>query len=313
MSRDDLIRSIIDSMNSLREFRESEREWAYNAALSHPEFKALEDERRELIKEIASDTFNGLIADEKQANYDKIVCKLKELSARMDIDPFHIQYDCPVCKDTGHTNGKICACVKQTLFEKLRKLSGIDNKLFYTFEMHSEALFKGTSQEKRINNLYTFLKKYSADFPDVKHLNITLSGGTGTGKTFALTALANAVIEKGFMTCYLTAFDMHNAFMKYHISPLDEKSLYLDNLLNADLLVIDDLGTEPVFKNVTLEYLYLLITERTKRVLATCISTNLQPDGIIDRYGQRIFSRLMDKSNSLLIDMNGDDLRLLKR
>ena len=57
---------------------------------------------------------------------------------------------------------------------------------------------------------------------------------------------------------------MNNLFLSYHTSFGAEKSSYLDTVLDPDVLVIDDLGTEPILKNVTLEYLYLILSERSE-------------------------------------------------
>ena len=83
----------------------------------------------------------------------------------------------------------------------------------------------------------------------------------------------------------------------------------LDSLLDPDLLIIDDLGTEPVLRNVTKEYLLAVIQERMLKHKATLISTNLSPEQIFDRYGERLFSRITHKGKSLLINIEGNDLR----
>ena len=74
--------------------------------------------------------------------------------------------------------------------------------------------------------------------------------------------------------------------------------------------MIDDLGTEPMLKNVTVEYLLLVIEERQTKGRATLVTTNLDTDGILLRYGERIYSRLSHKQRSKIIEMNGKDLRI---
>lgn len=76
------------------------------------------------------------------------------------------------------------------------------------------------------------------------------------------------------------------------------------------MLVIDDLGTEPMLKNVTVEYLLLVLEERQTRGRATVITTNLTGENILNRYGERIYSRLSHKQYSMMIEMKGNDLRL---
>ena len=80
--------------------------------------------------------------------------------------------------------------------------------------------------------------------------------------------------------------------------------------MSAELLVIDDLGTEPRYNNVTCEYLLMVIEERTSKGLSTMITTNLSPDRILRTYNERIYSRLFDKRRSVTLLFEGEDLRL---
>ena len=67
-----------------------------------------------------------------------------------------------------------------------------------------------------------------------------------------------------------------------------------------------------MLKNVTKEYLLILINERLAKNKATIITTNLQPEDIIKIYGQRFASRIFDKHNSAIINFTGKDLRMSK-
>ena len=98
--------------------------------------------------------------------------------------------------------------------------------------------------------------------------------------------------------------------LNYHTTFDSQKNSILEPFLTCSCLIIDDLGTEPILKNVTKEYLYLIINERMVNDKSTIISTNLTPDQIIDRYGERIFSRLFNKTNCLKLEFTSSDLRL---
>ena len=74
-------------------------------------------------------------------------------------------------------------------------------------------------------------------------------------------------------------------------------------------MVIDDLGAEPIYKNVTLEYLLLILSERLAKNMPYIITTNLSQEQILDRYGDRILSRLNDKKHGVNIEIKGEDLR----
>ncbi|MGI6702090.1 MAG: ATP-binding protein [Christensenellales bacterium] len=311
MNRQEIIRGIINSIRRHRQYAEDLRDSDYEAALKDSQFRALDTRRRELIIKLAQ-AESGQAAV-LQAEYDAVLNKLDTVTKRLKLNPFKVGYNCALCGDNGYIEGKLCSCARKMLFDKLKSISGVGHGAPYAFDMHNKALFAGLPQEKTINVLYGKLKSYAKIFPDMKYNNIILSGGIGTGKTFALSAFSNAVLNRGFMTLYITAFEMHEAFLRYHTAPYDEKALHIDNLLNADLLVIDDLGTEPVFRNVTLEYLYLIISERMRNSRPILLSTNLDPELLMSRYGERIFSRLLDKNNSRIFNIDGDDLRFIRK
>ena len=74
--------------------------------------------------------------------------------------------------------------------------------------------------------------------------------------------------------------------------------------------MIDDLGTEPILKNITKEYLYNLINVRQVNNKPTFITTNLSLDNILERYDDRIFSRLGNKNLATNIQLTSSDKRV---
>ena len=77
-----------------------------------------------------------------------------------------------------------------------------------------------------------------------------------------------------------------------------------------ELLIIDDLGSEPRIANITCEYLFSIINERQSRGKATAIASNLSPEGILDAYSERLFSRITAPRTCTVIMLEGDDLRM---
>jgi len=140
-----------------------------------------------------------------------------------------------------------------------------------------------------------------------------LSGKTGVGKTFLTECIASEIIDGGHIVSFVSAFGMNNLFTSYHTTYDSSKPTFLSTLLDPDLLIIDDLGTEPIFKNITKEYLYLILSERSRQNKLTIISTNLDPIELMSRYNERISSRLFNKRESLLLQINGSDIRLNKK
>ena len=83
----------------------------------------------------------------------------------------------------------------------------------------------------------------------------------------------------------------------------------LDCLNQDDLLLLDDLGAEPMIENVTINYLYYLINERLCAGKAMIVSTNFMPDELREAYTERVSSRLMDQRNTQVLHFVGTDVR----
>ena len=243
--------------------------------------------------------------EKKKAERD---IRLKELGYTSDDLKPH--YYCPLCKDTGTVNGEDCVCLKELEYAQLRAGSlGVPTEA----DAFDETLLKGIPESMRpsYSKAYAILAKYAADFPDNKISVIGLCGPVGCGKSFAAGVLANAVMRKGYSVLFINAVQLNELFLRYHRAPVGEKADIFSPLKECDLIVIDDLGAEPLFNNVTANYLYgLLSSEREGRFV---ITTNLDFDSLRSRYGDRVASRLADRERSRFYLLEGKDLRLTRR
>ena len=157
--------------------------------------------------------------------------------------------------------------------------------------------------------IYTKLSEYCKKFPALKIPNIVLSGATGTGKTFITHVIANNLFDRGHHVEYTTAFNMVKSFQTY-IQSFGRDDGQLNAFLECDLLIIDDLGAEPTIKNITLEHIYNIVNERLVNERPFIITTNMEPNALIQKYDQRIASRILSKETSTVISVNGKDLRI---
>lgn len=222
-----------------------------------------------------------------------------------DIKP---KYYCKKCGDTGFIDGKVCKC-KLELIAKLREraLGESGNDVPTIYEVTSP--LKDEQQEKRYFILKDKLQKLCDVFPKSDLRSLVFIGKSGTGKTFLAKSIANTLEQKGFDVMTLSAFSLNNLFLKYHTSFDDSLAETFSYACNCDVLVIDDLGTEPIYRNVTKEYFTNILNERNAFGKMTIVTTNLSPDAIADTYDQRLASRLFDKNTSRTIPFDFDDLR----
>ena len=209
------------------------------------------------------------------------------------------QYTCKLCNDRGIKDGKYCVCAKKLIAKYAD--CGTEVNPSNTFCSDSE----DNEQNKRAINI---AKEWCESYPAVDKNNIVVYGHTGVGKTFLCDCIANELLTKDVNVVSITAYRLNDLFVKDMTS--FGKDDVISSLLNADVLVVDDLGKEPVYRTVTLENLYVLLNERQIRGLSTIINTNLSFKDVLDRYGESIFARLFNKRNTNVIRLIGEDKRL---
>lgn len=224
------------------------------------------------------------------------------------------KYACPVCRDTGYTDdipARFCECFEKELRLRMFEdgtMAGLDEQNFEHFSDELVRRMNAPEDAERILLARFMCEKYANEYPRNERANVLLYGLGGVGKTFLLNCIFARIIERGFSGVRITAYRLHEAMRKKHIGSEEDAQAY-DELIEAPLLMIDDLGTEPMLRGITVEYLFTLLNERCAARRHTVIATNLRPKEILERYGERVSSRLMDKSRSMLIEMRGNDLR----
>ena len=253
------------------------------------------------VDHMIEDAKNGL--DEQPSTLAlKKLCfeRLKELN----IPYIKPKYFCPKCNDTGFIEGKYCDC----LIEEINRLL-IENSGFTKLESFEEANFDIFENKEFIQKLYAKMKQWCNSNFD-KNL-VFLSGQTGVGKTHLMKCMANELICLHKVVLLTSSFAMHQDFIKsYSCKDLVEKQALLEKYLNAEVLFIDDLGTELRQHNITINYLYQILNERKMAKKPTIITSNLNISDIMDYYDERISSRIADKNTSICVYISGEDLRL---
>ena len=215
-------------------------------------------------------------------------------------------YRCPVCRDTGYVGdapARFCAC-----FERRLAMGEQGGQAAQTFEAFNAAFVpEENGQRARLLEAKGLLEEFADRYPQARWRNIVLSGAGGLGKSFLLNCVYERVSSRGLPATRSTAYRVFDAMRKRHMGDGEDG---FAALLETPLLLVDDLGTEPLMRNITVEYLFLLINERMEAGLSTMVTTNLNPAQILERYGERVCSRLFDRACALAIRLEGKDLRL---
>lgn len=222
-------------------------------------------------------------------------------------------FSCASCNDTGFLpDGQKCGCFKQQLITKAYDMSNLSNVLekenFQSFnlDIFSDEPFEDQSltPKQNIMNILNICEGFVFNF-DINEDNLLFCGETGTGKTFLANCIAKSLLDKEKIVIYQTAFKLLEILEEIRFRDSDNKEKY-NLLFETDLLIIDDLGTE-MTNTFTNSELFNIINSRLLSNKKTIISTNLSPMEIMDRYDDRIFSRLFSKFT--VLHFFGKDLR----
>ncbi len=272
------------------------------ALLAHPErAQALAQETRRLAEN----------------NDRQLRARLKKLGYPENyLDPV---YRCAVCRDTGYVGDTVrgeCACFRQRVAQRLFEEAGAGSGAEQTFASYDESIIpnaekvNGVDTQRELTGIVRDVcRQYARDYPHTEKPCIVLVGKSGLGKTFLLNCIENELIGRGFAPVKVTGYRMFEAMRGYHFGE-EDKRVEFSQMISCDILLIDDLGTEPVMKNITVEYLFTLLNERLVQKRHTVVATNLSMNDLLARYGERVFSRLVDSVNAYAFILDGKDLRL---
>ncbi len=233
-------------------------------------------------------------------------------------DYLDIKYQCSICNDTGYDGINMCSCMKKALVREAYNSSGLGKVLntqtFDNFDLsyYSSASSDGKASPRQVMaSILEKSKQYAEDFGvQGKESNLLFTGTTGLGKTHITTAIAKAVIDKGFDVVYDSAQNIVRAFEQQQFSKEYDAATDTNRYFDCDLLIIDDLGTE--FKNsFTQSVIYNILNTRINSGKAMIVSTNIHEiSKFMSTYDDRITSRLLGSFRSFKFE--GTDIRLLK-
>ena len=236
-------------------------------------------------------------------------------------------FDCKLCKDTGYIQkdgtSQMCSCLKQRIFDIAYNKSNMGNLERENFSNFNIRIFSDKpdvekykseiSPRENMQVIREKVKNFIDNFDDPEEKNLIFTGSTGVGKTYLTNCIANEVLKLGKTVLYQTAPVMFDEINDAKFGRDESKSNLLENILNVDLLIIDDLGTEKISDSKITELFSIINTRllnQNHKITKTIISTNLNVDELFKTYTTRIGSRLA--GNYRFIRFFGDDLRFKK-
>lgn len=226
---------------------------------------------------------------------------------------------CPLCGDTGYRDGGMCRCLRTYCArEQQRELSrmlDLGGQSFETFslEWYSEAEDPalGVSPRENMDWICKTCKRWAAAFGPGSG-SLLLTGDPGLGKTFLSAAIAREVSGDGWSVVYDSAVHIFDRFeaRKFGRESGEVVESDVERVLDCDLLILDDLGTEMTTPFVQ-SALYTIVNSRIMDRRSTILSTNLRLEELSRRYTPQTASRI--EGEYQVLPFFGEDIRRLKK
>ncbi|MDY4487982.1 MAG: ATP-binding protein [Candidatus Limivicinus sp.] len=228
-------------------------------------------------------------------------------------------YSCPKCRDSGVYEGGVCSCLEKLYNKELTKELGTllqhGDESFERFDLnyYDAAPVGGVSPRETMTMVLGACRKFADNFPAVS-ANLLFQGGTGLGKTYLSACIARVVANKGYSVCYDSAAAALEAFEVQKFSRDPETSeaanARVRRMLDCDLMILDDLGTEMI-SSISTSALYTLLNTRLVNGNKIIISTNCSDEELQKKYTPQIYSRI--KGEFLRLPFVGRDIRLIRK
>lgn len=285
-----------------------------------PEIMKIEREIGLLGIKLATDMLNcssnseTLISKQKEKITDLMMKKTELLvSHGYPMDYLEMHYKCDKCKDTGYIGSKRCSCFKNKLLtlyyedSNLKKMLENNNFSNFNFELFSRTKESNDPKSPR-KNMEDILSKAWSFIEDFKvsNENLLFYGSPGTGKTFLSNCIARELIDRGFFVVYRTSEELSADLKKIRF---ENNSELEDILLNCDLLIIDDLGSEQITDFSKTEF-FNFLNKKLLLFSKMLVITNNGLEKLSQLYSERTSSRLLGEFT--LCKFYGKDIRVSK-
>lgn len=293
--------------------RRLEMEHRENVRKNYPEIFALANEMNDIGVEFA----DKIIASPQDAEALEafarglVAQKKREVQAALvknglGADYLEPLYSCPMCRDTGKAGDELCACIKQVIIENMFSGSGLNRN--ETFETFRHDLIADPKQSRAMERIFEFCRGYAESFPENKPHDMLLIGPPGVGKSFLLNCIGGSVLNSGHSVLKLTA----NRLVSSVLDSIRDPEIERPDFIFPELLMIDDLGTEPMINNITLETLLSVLCERQDGGKSTIIATNKSIEDLAEEYGERIVSRMISPRQVKVIKITTPSIRVMR-
>ena len=262
------------------------------------------------------DTENSI--EELEKEIEQLEAHYHELLRKHDIplDYKEPDWDCEKCHDTGriYRNGKylICSCSKNDLRKSKQKQGNLPQHLrnatfnnanlnYYETDLKTDS---GMNYRENAQKIYSLASSFVNNYQSQQHSRgLIIEGPIGSGKSYLLGCIANALIDRGIQFRYIVYSDLLQKIRSSYNqnNPENDEKQILSTVQDIPVLLIDDLGTEKATEFAS-STLYQIIDHRYREEKPIILSTNYSIKNLKNRFpvmGERIFQRLLEMNKYL--------------
>ena len=173
---------------------------------------------------------------------------------------------------------------------------------------------------ERLNRLYPIPSRFQGEYSPINEeqaaawraaeqckRGVILWGKPGTGKSHMLAGIVGKLHEKEISAAFISIADMMAGIKALFGDNMGAHKL-IEKYKRLDVLAVDDIGTEKDGEWCTSQ-LFEIIDSRYANNLPLYGSTNLKPGQMLERYGERLFSRLCDMA--IFLEIEGENIRYI--
>lgn len=259
-------------------------------------------------------------SEEEKKSVNKLKSEIEQLEKhyqallkKHNVDPDYreAKFDCEKCHDTGriYRNNQylICSCAKNDLRKKKQKNGNLPphlrsanfNKANLNYYETDKITDSGMNYRENAQKIYSMASTFVQRFnPENFNRGMIIEGPIGSGKSYLLGCIANALIDRGIHFRYIVYSDLLQQIRSSYNqeNPTTDEKQILSTVQQIPVLLIDDLGTEKA-SEFAASTLYQIIDKRYRDEKAIILTTNYSVRNLKNRFpvmGERIFQRLLE-------------------
>lgn len=316
-TKDELYREALRHVAGRRQRAVMEAQRARASAYSvHPELREAEEARTRAGLALTMAAARGADLDKASAALSQADAKLQAAYAAVGYAPADLEprFVCPLCRDSGIRDGKPCSCVAAVARSLRREeinaasplaLCGFETFCLDRYPTEPDPELGGSPREY-MSKVLRYCRSYAGNFNGSSR-GLMFIGSAGLGKTHMALAIADTVLNRGFDVLYTSSAALAARLGREHFDR-DAGDTWLDACKEADLLILDDLGTEYITQ-LTISVLYELINTRMLCHRPTIYTSNIVDQSIFEaRYTEKVASRILGSCK--VLKFFGEDQRL---